>query len=359
MNGGARRILLATGLWFFSSVLLGKEPITWSQPVAQPEQTETAPAPLPAPRIAFQESVYDFGKVEQGDQVNHLFHFTNQGDRDLRIEAVKTSCGCTAAVISSEVIPPGKEGTISATFDTSKFFGEKVKTVTVHSNDPTQPVVTLTLQGEIAVDVSAEPAQVYLGKIRRGAGATHSVELLADASKNITITDVTTDSPLVSLRTVALEKDGRKGKKLFVSLRKDAPLGRVSTEIAVKTNSPKRPLFTIPVFGHIEGDLLVVPTQASFGVVRQGEVKTRDLSIKSRAKSPVRVLRTQSSTAAVIAEFDTVKDGEEYHLTLKVNPDGPAGEIRGEVQVFTDHPVETVLTIPVYGMLVDPQAAKK
>jgi hypothetical protein len=332
-----------------------------NQATPPPTQSPATPAATatPAPRIVFQEMLYDFGTVEQGDQVNHLFKFTNQGSRDLRIESVKSSCGCTAAAISSEVIPPGQEGTISATFDTSKFFGERVKTVSVHSNDPVQPVTTLTLQGVIAVEVAIEPAQLYLGRVRRGANATHTIELLHDANKPITITDATVASPLVSLRSEDLEKNGKKGKKLFVTLRKGAPLGRISTDITVTTTSQKHPTLTIPVFGHIEGDLLVQPPQVSFGVVRKGDTKQHDISIKSRSSNPIHIVRTQSSTPMVIAEVATVKDGEEYNLTLKVNPEGAPGQIRGEVQVFTDHPAEKVLSIPVYGMLSDPQADKK
>ncbi len=317
-----------------------------------PATQSPAPATEPqAPRIVFQELLYDFGTVEQGDQVNHLFKFTNQGSQDLRIESVKTACGCTAAVISSEVIAPGQEGTISATFDTSKFFGERVKTVSVHSNDPLQPVATLTLQGVIAVEVSIEPAQLYLGRVRRGADTTHTIELLHDANKPIAITNATVASPLVSLRSEDLEKNGKKGKKLFVTLRKNAPLGRVSTDITVTTSSQKHPTLAIPVFGHIEGDLLVQPPQVSFGVVRKGDTKQQDIRIKSRATKPIHIVRTQSSTPLIIAEVATVKDGEEYTVALKVNPEGTPGQIRGEVQVFTDHPAEKVLSIPVYGML--------
>ncbi len=346
--------LVTFSIYFFSAPLAANQTTTPSQqPPPTPATTEQSP------RIVFQDALHDFGTVEQGDQVNRLFKFTNQGTRDLRIESVKTSCGCTAAVISSEVIPPGQEGTISATFDTSRFFGERVKTISVHSNDPLQPVTTLTFQGAIAVEVAVEPAQLYLGRVRRGTNATHTIELLHDADKPIEITDATVANPFVSLRSENLEKNGKKGKKLFVTLRKDAPLGRVSTDITVTTTSQKHPTLSIPVFGHIEGDLLVQPPQVSFGVVQKGNTKQHDISIKSRAPKPVRVVRTQSSTPTVIAEMETVKEGEEYHLALKVNPEGAPGQIRGEVQVFTDHPVEKVLAIPVYGMLSDPQAEKK
>ncbi|MSQ47705.1 MAG: DUF1573 domain-containing protein [Deltaproteobacteria bacterium] len=341
-------------------ILLCHDTSAANQETPPPAPSLTAPATEPqAPRIVFQELLHDFGTLEQGDQVNHLFKFTNQGSRDLRIESVKTSCGCTAAVVSSEVTAPGQEGMISATFDTSKFFGERVKTVSVHSNDPLQPVTTLTLQGVIAVEVTIEPIQLYLGRVRRGANTTHTIELLHDTNKPISITDATVTSPLIRLRSEDLEKNGKKGKKLFVTLRKDAPLGRVSTDITVTTTSQKHPTLSIPVFGHIEGDMLVQPPQVSFGVVRKGDTKQQDIRIKSRSSKPVHIVRTQSSTSTVIAEVATVKDGEEYSLTLKVNPEGTAGQIRGEVQVFTDHPAEKVLSIPVYGMLSEPGAEKK
>jgi len=328
---------------------------------SEPHVEEAAPpvAANGAPRIVFSEPVHDFGKAEQGDQVTHLFRFTNQGGQDLRIESVKTSCGCTAAVISADVIPPGKEGTISATFDTSHFSGEKAKGISVYSNDPLQPVSTLTLQGEITVEVAVEPAQLYLGRLRRGEETSRTVEVFYDASKPITITKVENTSSVLSVQAEDLEKGGQKGKKLLVTLKKDAPLGRLNDQITVTTTSQRRPSVVIPVFGSIEGDVLVMPPQVSFGVVRQGEGKTQEVSIKSRAAQPVHVLQVQSSTADVIPEITAVKDGEEYRLILRAKGDSKLGRIQGEVQVFTDHPEEKVLTIPLYGVVAAGQQARR
>ena len=168
----------------------GDETVAVAQVSPQPQAEAQSPASTTStvdgpPRLVFTESIFDFGKVEQGAQVNYLFRFTNQGGRDLRIESVKTSCGCTAAVISSEVLAPGQEGTISATFDTSHFSGEKTKEISVYSNDPTHAVTTLTLQGEITVEIEVEPPQLYLGRVRRGEETVRSVDVVYDADKQI------------------------------------------------------------------------------------------------------------------------------------------------------------------------------
>lgn len=86
------------------------------------------------PKIKFVETSYDFGTVLQGAQVKHSFEFKNVGNDTLRIEQVKTSCGCTAAE-SSKIIPPQKQGQIDVTFNTGSRQGKTSKTVYIYSND--------------------------------------------------------------------------------------------------------------------------------------------------------------------------------------------------------------------------------
>jgi hypothetical protein len=154
-------------------------------------------------------------------------------------------------------------------------------------------------------------------------------------------------------------REDKKGKKLIVTLKKDAPLGRLNDRIMVTTTSQKKPVLEIPVFGSIEGDVVVVPPQASFGVVRKGETKTQEISIKNRGTKPVQVVRMQNSAPDVVAEVTSVKQGEEYRLTLRTKGESKPGRIQGEVQVFTDHPEEKMLTIPLYGIIAEAEQAKQ
>ena len=312
---------------------------------------------LPA-RIAFEQLVYDFGTVEQGEKVTHMFRFTNQGGKGLRVASLKTSCGCTAAVVSEKVIPSGGEGAISATFDTSGFIGEKKKTIGVHTNDPNQAITTLTMQGEIRVEVSAEPPQLYVGRLQRGRQVTRTVEILSDIGSGITITKVENSHPSIRVQTEALEKNGRRGKRLLVTVAKDTALGRLNDQITVKTTSKKRPSILIPVFGSLEGDLLVQPPQVTFGVVQPGQTKTRKVNIKNQAKTPVKITDVKSTAKGIVAVAVAVTPGAEYNVTLTTSGSTVPGPIRGEIKVSTDHPEERVLSIPLYGRVADGQQAR-
>ena len=332
--------------------------------VGQPEG-EAPDSPSPAtvaftgPRMQVDKPVFDFGQVEQGDKVTHAFRFTNQGNRDLRVQSVKTSCGCTAAVIAADTIPPGTEGSIQATFDTKRFAGQKAKNIRVHTNDPLNPVTTLTLQGEITTEVQVQPAQVYLGRIQRGVPTTRTVNVLYDQNKTFEITHISNDHPAISVQAEDTRVKGKKGKALQVSVSKTARRGPLNDTITITTTSPKRPSISIPVVGSIEGDVIVLPSQVSFGVVRQGVGQTRTVRIKNRSAQPLSIGQVRSSLASVVAELTEVTPGKEFSLRLHISGDTEPGKIRGNIEVLTDHPEEKQLTIPLFGLVAAGRQASR
>lgn len=105
-----------------------------------------------APRISFPELSHDFGKVIQGKIVEHTFTFENKGTADLHIKEVTTSCGCTAALVSSNTLKPGEAGQIKVSYDSQGRAGKVDRIITVVSNDPVEPSKELTITA--AVDPS-------------------------------------------------------------------------------------------------------------------------------------------------------------------------------------------------------------
>lgn len=100
------------------------------------------------PKIQFAETSFDFGTVAQGTAVKHVFKFKNVGTDTLRIEQVKTSCGCTAAE-SSKIIAPNAEGQIAVTYNTGSALGKSSKTVSVLSNDVETKQRSVTVHGVV------------------------------------------------------------------------------------------------------------------------------------------------------------------------------------------------------------------
>jgi hypothetical protein len=103
----------------------------------------------PQPNIYFKEMTFNFGKVKEGKVVTHTFNFTNNGKALLEVKDIKTSCGCTAAIVSSKKIEPGQNGTIRVDLDTANRSGSMSRTVTITTNDPDEAQRTLTVMVDI------------------------------------------------------------------------------------------------------------------------------------------------------------------------------------------------------------------
>lgn len=98
--------------------------------------------------IEFEEKVYDFGAIKEGEVVEHAFTFKNTGNRPLSISGTNTSCGCTTPEWPREPIMPGESGKISVRFDSKGKSGTQNKQIAVMTNTvPNQ--TTLRLVGEV------------------------------------------------------------------------------------------------------------------------------------------------------------------------------------------------------------------
>jgi hypothetical protein len=102
-----------------------------------------------APKIEFENKVFDFGTIKEGDSPSSEFKFKNTGKSDLVIRKVKATCGCTAVEPATKVISPGATSKIDVTFRSRGKKGVQNKTVTVITNDPENPTVSLKVSGNV------------------------------------------------------------------------------------------------------------------------------------------------------------------------------------------------------------------
>jgi uncharacterized cupredoxin-like copper-binding protein len=100
-------------------------------------------------RIFFPETQHDFGKVKEGLKVEYTFKFENKGTESLVVKDIKTSCGCTAAVVSNSSLKPGEVGSIKVDFDTKNRSGRNSKSITIVSNDKKEPNKIITIYADV------------------------------------------------------------------------------------------------------------------------------------------------------------------------------------------------------------------
>ena len=303
------------------------------------------------PRLAVDEADFDFGTVERGATVAHTFRLPNRGTANLHIDHVKSSCGCTAAVLSERVIPPSAEGRVAVTLDTARLAGRTTKTVTVYTDDPDAPVVALSLIGQVTADLVVTPSPLYLGRIRRGEAVRREV-LITPGRSDVTYTVARVERSNPAVRAALAPRSDGPGQRLLVELEHDIPLGRFNETLTLHTTSPREPVLTLPVFGSVEGDVVVLPPQVTFGVTHGGGTVERELWVRNRGVRPVRVTRVLVPEDVASYTLAAVQEGLEYRVTVRLREGLPPGKIEGAIEIFTDHPDERHLVVPLYAIVL-------
>lgn len=117
-----------------------------------------AQAQIDTGRIVFDGATHNFGPIEEGQVVRHVFTFRNEGDADLRVQDVRPSCGCTSPTWTSEPVPPGQSGEIVAAFDSEDRVGPFRKSIRVVTDGEPAEVV-LHIAGVVQPTVLHGPSQ--------------------------------------------------------------------------------------------------------------------------------------------------------------------------------------------------------
>lgn len=337
-----------SSILMFSMAVVLSALLSANQTLADSTRTSAA-APAAGPRVKVVDSVYNFGTVVQGSHVKHSFAIRNAGTKDLIITGVKSTCGCTVAAPSKNLVVPGDESAIAVDFDTHFQKGHRDKTVSVMTNDPDSPAVSLTLQGDVKVEVEATPEEVGFGKVRQGTEETREVMIsdLVKNAKDFRVSKVVNTNPGIKV-SQELRKDGQPGTVLKVALSKTMPVGTFHDSIEVDNS---RATINVPVFGQVTGDLTLDPEQVSFGIVSGRDDVVRILRLTNSGDRAVNVLGVTSSNNSVAARVDPLKPGREYKITAVLRRNTPQGQLRGDLAIQTDDPRQSTLRVPFYAIV--------
>ena len=87
-----------------------------------------------AAEFKFEQTEHDFGTLDEGPKVTHVFNFTNTGKEPLIITSARASCGCTVPQKPEKPVLPGEVGEITVTYNTKGRVGNFNKAITLTSN---------------------------------------------------------------------------------------------------------------------------------------------------------------------------------------------------------------------------------
>jgi len=303
-----------------------------------------------APRGRFKETDYYFGEVNRGQNIEHTFEFKNAGSEDLTLSVVGKSCGCTAALLDGEVVPPGHTGRIKISFQVEKG-GLIFETIRLKSNDPLRPIVLLSLRGSAPQELQWTPESLFFAA-KKGEEKRLTATLIGPP--NMEVKKASMDVPFMEVSPQPRDPlEVANGTWQFVvTLKPEAPVGEWRAELKMETTYEKQPQLSIPIAGRIRGDLRVSPPAVLVPMAQVGRPVQEKITISSQGRKGFQILHVSTKNGAVQVEKPVKVSEDQWEVALTLNMPR-RGALEDVVVIETDVEREGKLEIPVSANFVD------
>ncbi len=313
------------------------------------------------PRLFVGLRAVELGTVLDGDIVQVSWLLENQGLGDLVIKSATAGCGCTVIKLSEaeKIIHPGETLELRADFNSTRRPGKQAKSVTVASNDPSEPKLKLRFTANVvALFEMVPPSVVNLRNIQRGVGASRTVDVtLGPGRKSLEVLEVRVeeDTRIHAEVEPFVAKNGTPGRRIRFTVTEQAALGNLITSATIKLRVDdlvrER---TLQIRGEVVGDLTWLPKVVD--ATRQRSMPGKRLApvtIRSPAKMPFDI-RGASAGPLLEVEFEQAKKARkrlEYTVFLTVREDAPAGPFGAMLEVRTTCLEQPLIRVPVFGIV--------
>jgi hypothetical protein len=334
----------------------------WAQLPPVPEEAPAQPEAQPRAHVA--KRLQDIGTVLEGDKANVSWLLQNQGRADLVITGTRTSCGCAVVQLKDDqkIVPPGDVLELVVQFDSRGRRGVQNKTVTVLTNDPAEPELTLRFKAAVQnlYEIQPPTAIVNLRAVRRGEAVRRTIDIYpGPGRKAVKITGFAhAESSPLSFQSEPFDAGNGTGQRVRMTVGEDVALGGLSAEATLKldidgiTRTRK-----VLLRGEVVGDLTWHPRVID--ATRQPSLPGKRLApvtIRSTDTIPFKVLEATGGSYFDVT-FERTREGTrgtQYSVFLDLREDVPQGPFGTTLEVRTDSLDQPLVRVPVFGIVPAP-----
>jgi hypothetical protein len=183
-------------------------------------------------QLAWDTTEQTFNSKPEDKEVVAKYKFTNAGPTPIKIQNVRTSCGCTTAALSKTYYAPGESGEIEAKFTFSGRTGRQEKAIMVDtSSNSAQPTI-LKLHVYILEVVKIEPEFVHWRVGELPDPKSIHIAIADDASAKIV--SVTSDNPALKVKLTEIKP----GKEYEAQITPDSVAEPAAATLVIRTDYP-------------------------------------------------------------------------------------------------------------------------
>jgi len=299
------------------------------------------------PTISISEEEWNFGKIKEDERPVHIFTLKNTGREELIISRVRSSCGCTATMLSSDNIQSGKSAELKVTFNPTGYNGLVKKDIYIESNDPQLPKAKITITTEVEPIPSPKAflsnSQWDLGLISQGDLPTFTFTIENKGELDLTIDKI--DASEYTQYDIEIPLTILPGEKQEITFTYDSSqheLGEVRESVRIYCNDPRRKAFSLRVDGYIKEKaapaVSISPVGISFNLVNDSEGETiGKFILENSGEEGIKITSIKTSADYLVPLISEVElnSGEKENLQVILLKDKVSDKIQeGEIKEY-------------------------
>lgn len=281
------------------------------------------------------------------DSLTGTFTFHNVGKGELRV-------GSPSQFVSvrPDVLRPGGKGELVFKLAVGATPGTVEQFLTVPSNDPQTPNVSLSIKVEIEQILKVSPQNIHLGNIRQGTITNVVVLIHRTDGKKLAITRAEPSSKFLKARIVPVTSTDNQSAIVIVDVDAKGTPRQFNESVKLSLESVAQPVSVITVNGRLLGDITVEPVTLSWRFADSVSTNSRALparEIKISAVTPGRPLEIKDlMTNLNDLKVDLViKDAGKAYVVVASLTKIPRRSEQGVITFETNTSLQPKVTIPV------------
>jgi len=338
----------------------------------------------------FGSDTINFGKVMQGDVLNHKFAMQSSGEEDLIIKQAKPTCGCTVAQIMAQdgegqmvpyqygkPLPPGRKIEIAATLHTQNKRGHAGSKINMFTNDPRGQTI-LSLEADVEPFFTVNPPSINFQNLSQKDTATDKLTVTTAKGQRVKLDAVKDNMPQglkVDLKALDEDAEGKATRwELVATAGPGLVEGSLAYSVQLKSDmsipgGEKMPNGAMPAYevqatimARVTGAISFNPQFVSLGLIRPGQTMARtvrvtshdgdfkltapEVSIQGRDTSEWEFSKNFTAVVRPVANENAV----DVEVTLNGLPDTLSGSFSGMLVLKLGHPDKPEIKIPITGV---------
>ena len=276
------------------------------------------PASAGSPRIKFDASVFDFGRVVQGEVAKHTFYFTNAGSGTLILNNVQATCHCSTAGEWTREVQPGETGQIPVQFDSHGVSGPFARAFIVTCNDKTEPSPSVQVKGTIWKPVDVSPGLLVLTPKPDSPFVTATARITNGLEQPLLLSPP--ESTLRQVSAVLVTNVLGKDYSLIVTNNVEVPPGTVQGYVHLKTSCTNTPVINLQVWINSQAPLAVYPGTVDLRSASFAASNVRYVTLINNSTNPITLSEPTVNVSNVVATVNETKRGFYFSVLLSFPP---------------------------------------